>query len=129
MTLERETSVRHNVDLSLITSVTNPAEVAKLLSDVYNEERVVDEELRNLISRRATFEDLLNTAIQESNEVGLTNSLIGVFCCLGPGSGQCRCRAATKRSHERFKCGRRYQQYCQDSGHDPIQRQSRFKSH
>lgn len=91
MTLEREPSVRHNVDLSLIASVTNPAEVAKLLSDVYNEERVVDEELRNLISRRATFEDLLNTAIQESNEVGCINSLINLCCFLGAGSGQCRC--------------------------------------
>eukprot|EP00210_Caulerpa_lentillifera_P000479 g462.t1 len=69
MTLERESSVRHNVDLSLISSVTNPAEIAKLLSEVYNEERTVDAELRSLIDRRDTFEDLLTTAIQESNEV------------------------------------------------------------
>ena len=71
MPIEREKSSRLSVlDASFISSITNPSDVGKLLSEVIQEERAVDSNLEEMLQRRDTFEELLSTAVQETEEVG-----------------------------------------------------------
>lgn len=70
MPIEREKSLRLSVlDASFISSIMNPADVGKLLSEVIQEERAVDSNLEEMLQRRDTFEELLSTVVQETEEV------------------------------------------------------------
>ena len=57
------------LDVSSIASITNPAEVVKLLNDVIHEERTVDGQLEEMLQRHSAFEDMLRSVINETEEV------------------------------------------------------------
>ena len=68
LTADRTTS-SVSLDVSSIASITNPAEVAKLLNDVIHEERTVDGQLEEMLQRHNAFEDMLRSVVHETEEV------------------------------------------------------------
>lgn len=68
----RTTSQSISADFLAIASITQSADVARLLSEVIQEERNVDNSLEEMLQRRHTFEELLSTAVQEAEEVFLS---------------------------------------------------------
>ena len=60
------------LDIASIQEITNPTEVAKLLNEVIQEERAVDAQLEQMLQKRDSFEELLQTTVRETDDVKIT---------------------------------------------------------